>query len=85
MDTQSFEFEVTVDDLIEVNGVEGLNEILDERMGEAGIKHTATDIGYEVTKMTNKTGLITITATYLPDFEAFGGEDDEDDEDGVEG
>lgn len=78
MDTKTFEFDVTVEDLLDADGVAGLNEILDERMASQGIQHTATDIGYEVKRMHKEDGadpLIIIVATYIPDFEGV----DEDD------
>lgn len=75
-----FEFDVTFEDLLFADGEAGLNEILDARLEEAGVTHMATDVSYEAVKMTNKTGQITIKATYEPEEDAFDG-----DEDGVEG
>lgn len=70
----TFEFDVTFEELLYAEGAAGLNEILDERMADQGIQHTATDIGYQVIKHTpgeeGTSGLITIIATYIPDYEA---------------
>lgn len=76
---KTFEFTVTPDDLIDANGLEGLNEILDEQMMAAGIQHSATDISYKFKTMVEGTtydALITVAAVYMPDF-LFG--DDEED------
>lgn len=67
---ETFEFTVTPDDLIYAQGLEGLNEILDEQMTAAGLTHTATDIFYEFKTLVEGTtydALITVVATYTPD------------------
>lgn len=72
MDTKTFEFDVTVEDLLDADSLAGLNAILDERMASQGIQHTATDISYEVKRMHEEDGadpLIIIVATYIPGFE----------------
>lgn len=68
--TKTFEFDVTLDDLLYVNGAGGLNEVLDFRMGNdpefEGI--IATDISYEAVLLSpGDTALITIRATFTPD------------------
>lgn len=67
MAAKTFDFDVTFEELLWMQGAGGMNEVLDERMEQAGLKHTATDISYEARKMTNKTGMITVRATYVPD------------------
>lgn len=72
MDTKTFEFDVTMADLLDADGLNGLNEILDERMADRGIQHTATDISYDLTGLHREDGaegLLTIVATYVPDFD----------------
>jgi hypothetical protein len=80
----TFEFDVTLDELLDAEGIEGLNDILDDRLASQGISHIPTDIGYTVVKHhpggeENPSGLITIIATYIADDM---GEEDEDDEEG---
>lgn len=75
---KTFEFTVTPDDLIEANGLEGLNEILDEQMTAAGLQHIATDISYKFKTLVEGNtydALITVIAIYTPD-DMYG--DDED-------
>lgn len=81
MSTRTFEFTVTPDDLLEANGVAGLNEILDEQMELANLQHTATDISYSFkTLVEGETydATITVIATYVPDY--LDGEDGDDEE-----
>lgn len=78
MAAMTFDFDVTFEELLWMQGAGGLNEVLDERMEQAGLKHMATDIAYEAHKMTNKTGMITVRATYTPDSDF-----DEDDKENV--
>lgn len=76
--SKTFEFTVTPDDLIEANGLEGLNEILDEQMTAAGLQHIATDISYKFKTLVEGNtydALITVIAIYTPD-DMYG--DDED-------
>lgn len=78
---KTFEFDVTLEDLLYANGVEGLNDILDSRMADRGIQHSATDIGYKVVRLYPVTeegveGLITIIATYVPDYMGYEDEDE---------
>lgn len=67
----TFEFDVSLDDLLYAEGAAGLNDILDERMAQKpedfyGIM--ATDISYEPLFVTpGDTGLITIRATFTPE------------------
>lgn len=81
-----FIFDVTLDDLLEADGVEGLNNILEERMLQnpefEGV--LPTDISYEPQFVTpGDIGLITIIATFTPDS-IYGETDEEDDEDGTD-
>lgn len=68
-----FEFDVTLDDLLYANGLEGLNDILDERMAakpEDFYGVMPTDISYELKSVTTGDeglGLITIVATFTPE------------------
>lgn len=83
--TATFEFDVTLDDLVEANGIEGLNDILDERLAQDPLGRfegvIASDISYEPLSVTpGDTGLITIVATFTPDS-LTGESDDEGDED----
>lgn len=76
-----FIFDVTLDDLLDADGVEGLNNILEERMTQdpefEGV--LPTDISYEPQFVTpGDVGLITIIATFTPD--SIYGETDDDDE-----
>lgn len=78
--TKTFEFDVTLDELIEANGVEGFNDILDERLSQNpefdGI--IPTDISYDpLTVWPGDTALITIRATFIPD--SISGETDDED------
>ena len=43
---QTFDFDVTMYDLVEAEGIDGLNEILDERMAAQGIDGYAADVSY---------------------------------------
>lgn len=77
----TFEFDVTLDDLLYAEGVAGLNDILDERMTndpQARFEgQMATDISYEALTVTpGDTNIITISATFTPDY--LYGEPDED-------
>lgn len=76
MAAKTFDFDVTFEELLWMQGAGGMNEVLDERMEQAGLQATATDISYEAHKMDNKTGMITVRATYTPDSDF-----DEDSED----
>lgn len=78
-----FIFDVTLDDLLDADGVEGLNNILEERMAQnpefAGV--LPTDISYEPQFVTpGDIGLITIIATFTPDS-IYGDNDDDDESD----
>lgn len=78
--TATLEFDVTLDDLMEANGAEGLNDILDQRMSQnpefEGVM--PTDIAYEPLFVSpGDTALITIRATFTP--ESYFGEADEED------
>lgn len=67
---ETFDFTVTPDDLLDANGLEGLNEILDEQMAAAGITHMATDITYKFKNMVEGTtydAMLRVTAVYVPD------------------
>ena len=80
-------FDVTLDELLYAEGAAGLNDILDERMTndpQARFEgQMATDISYEAVSVSpGDISLITISATFTPDY--LYGEPDEDSEDGME-
>lgn len=67
-----FLFSVTLNQLLAADGVEGLNEHLDEAMEAAGVRYTATDITYELVTIipppsTDGSGEILIRAFYEPE------------------
>lgn len=67
---KTFDFTVTPDDLLDADGVAGLNDILDEQMTAAGINHMATDITYKFKTMVEGTtydAMLRVTAVYVPD------------------
>lgn len=70
LEPRTLEFDVTLEDLVEAGGLEGLNEILDQRMSQRpefeGM--IATDISYEAVSVSpGDVNLIVIVATFTPD------------------
>ena len=59
------QFYVSLDELLDMDGIEGLNDHLDEVIAEQGLKHFSTDIAYVVSGV-NTYGEILIEATYIP-------------------
>lgn len=59
--SRSQRFEMGVDSLVEIGGIDGLNDYLQELIDSKGLKHYATDIGYEFV------GIGVIEATYVPE------------------
>jgi hypothetical protein len=82
----TFEFDVSLDDLLYAEGAAGLNDILDERMSNDPLGRfegkIATDISYQPVLVTpGDNGLITIIATFTPEALDGADEDEEGDED----
>ena len=70
MEPMTFDFNVSLDDLLYTPGLEGLNEILDNRLEQdpsfEGV--IATDISYETVSATpGPSGTITIRAIFTPE------------------
>lgn len=63
--TKTHRLELTLDDLLLMDGMEGMNEALDVSMESAGLSEIATDISYTVVSVTD--GVLTVEATYTPD------------------
>lgn len=67
-DTLNKRFEVSVDDLIELVGLAGLNDRLDEALDDE--PHTAVDVSYQVVGCVLELGgsaTLTFEASYTPD------------------
>ena len=71
-DVKTFQFEISLDELVWLEGMQGMNDLLDEKMTQAGLGEIATDISYAIIKLNvsadgNENNTVTVEATYLPD------------------
>lgn len=78
-ETKTFEFDVTLEELAESGGMDGLNDILDSRLSDRGFSHIPSDIDYRAIGLIpgddTHEGIITILATYTPDYMGMDEED----------
>lgn len=78
-ETKTFEFDVTLDELVESGGMDGLNDILESRLSDQGFSYIPSGIDYRAIGLTpgddTQEGIITILATYTPDYMGMDEED----------
>jgi len=82
----TFEFDVTLDELVDSGGMDGLNDILESRLSDKGFSYIPSGIDYRAIGLVagddTHEGIITILATYVPDY-MDADEDDIDEEDRI--
>jgi hypothetical protein len=67
--TKQFQFKVDLETLLGMDGIDGLNNHLDDAMSAAGLTEMATDIAYKVIGLEGET--IIVEATYTPEVDEF--------------
>lgn len=73
---KQFQFKVDLETLIDMDGIDGLNNHLDDAMNAANLTEMATDIAYKVIGLDGET--ILIEATYTPEVDELEVEEDDD-------